>query len=71
MNLKHWFKPIVPVESRLRVAPRNVSECVLHEMIDIIIIIIIIKKRAAVQGWERVIYTLSVRRPPQPHNTNL
>ena len=22
------------------------------------------------QGWERVIYTLSVRRP-QPHNTNL
>ena len=27
-------------------------------------------KRSAVQVWERVIYTLSVRRP-QPHNTNL
>ena len=27
-------------------------------------------KRSAVQGWERVIYTISVRRP-QPHNTNL
>ena len=27
-------------------------------------------KRSAVQGWERVIYTRSVRRP-QPHNTNL
>ena len=27
-------------------------------------------KRSAVQGWESVIYTLSVRRP-QPHNTNL
>ena len=34
------------------------------------VIIIIIKKRSAVQGWERVVYTLSVRRP-QPHNTNL
>ena len=38
--------------------------------IIIIIIIIIIKKRPAVQGWERVIYTLSVRRP-QPHKPNL
>ena len=27
-------------------------------------------KRSAVQGWERVIYTLSDR-TPQPHNTNL
>ena len=27
-------------------------------------------KRSAVQGWETVIYTLSVRRP-QPYNTNL
>ena len=36
----------------------------------IIIIIIIIKKTSAVQGWERVIYTLSVRRP-QPHNITL
>ena len=34
------------------------------------IIIIIIKKGLAMQGWERVMYTLSVRRP-QPHNTNL
>ena len=32
-------------------------------------LIIIIKKRSAVQGWERVINTLSVQRP-QPHNTN-
>ena len=38
--------------------------------IIIIIIIIIIKRGLAVQGWERVIYTLSVRRP-QLHNTNL
>ena len=30
---------------------------------SIIIIIIIIKKRSAVQSWERVIYTLSARRP--------
>ena len=34
------------------------------------IIIIIIKKRLAMQGWEREIATLSVRRP-QPHTTNL
>ena len=27
---------------------------------------IIIKKRSAVQGWERMIYTLSVRRPQPP-----
>ena len=33
-------------------------------------IIIIIKKLSAVQGWEKVIYTLSVQRP-QLHNTNL
>ena len=39
-------------------------------IIIIIIIIIIIKKMSAVQGWERVIYTLSVRRP-QPLKTNL
>ena len=35
----------------------------------IIIIIIIIKKRQGVQGWERAVNTLSVRRP-QPYNTN-
>ena len=35
-----------------------------------IIIIIIIKKRLAMQGREREIDTLSVRRP-QPHTTNL
>ena len=35
----------------------------------IIIIIIIIKKRLAMQGCERAINTLSVRRP-QPHQTN-
>ena len=36
----------------------------------LIIIIIIIKKRLAMQGREREIDTLSVRRP-QPHTTNL
>ena len=40
-----------------------------EEVCRIIIIIIIIKKRLAMQGWERAINTLSVRRP-QPHNTN-
>ena len=35
-----------------------------------IIIIIIIKQRLAMQGREREIDTLSVRRP-QPHTTNL
>ena len=35
-----------------------------------IIIIIIIIRRSAVQGWERVMYIISDRRP-QPHNTNL
>ena len=32
-------------------------------VVIIIIIIIIIKKRSAVQGWERVMYTLSVEYP--------
>ena len=40
------------------------------ELICSAAIIIIIKKRLAMQGWEREIATLSVRRP-QPHTTNL
>ena len=41
-----------------------------YNYIIIIIIIIITKKRLAMQGREREIDTLSVRRP-QPHTTNL
>ena len=41
------------------------AECTKYE-----VIIIIIKKRLAMQGREREIDTLSVRRP-QPHTTNL
>ena len=41
----------------------------LRPIIIIMIIIIYNQKRLVMQGWERAINTLSVRRP-QPHNTN-
>ena len=34
--------------------------CIIEEKWCIIIIIIIVKKMSAVQGWERLIYTISV-----------
>ena len=66
-DLLHWV-------SRERVTfgmPDQCTACAATQGIIIIIIIIIIniKKKLAVQGWERAINTLSVRKP-QPNNTN-
>ena len=49
---------------------QNYSDVLVMESQLLLLLLLLLLKESAVQGWERVIYTISVRRP-QPHNTNL